>query len=695
MKFPINNIRNIGIIAHIDAGKTTATERILYYTGLSHKVGEVHDGAAVTDYMTQERERGITITSAAVTCEWSVKNKYNKNVLHRINIIDTPGHVDFTIEVERSMRVLDGAVTVFDGVAGVEPQSETVWRQADKYNVPRICFVNKLDRVGADFFNCVKMIKTKLNSNPIVLTIPIGDDVNFKGIVDVIKMKAMIWKDDSDGSNYKILDVPDNLKKISKKYRELLLESCADHCDNFAEKYLNKSKILDFDILTVLRSITLKNKGVPVFCGSAFKNKGIQYFLDSVIHLLPSPIDVPPIRGNFLNNVNDIRIASNNEKFCALAFKIINDKYGQLTFLRVYSGVLKKGDVILNARTLKKMRIGRLVRMFADKREDINEVSAGGIAAAIGINAITGDTICSFSDPILLETMSLPTAVIKLAIEPKTKIDQEKMGVALNRLSSEDPSLRIHLDRETGQTIISGMGELHLEIIIDRLLREFSVKAKVGKPQVAYKETITKSEIQESKYIKQSGGRGQYGHVCIKIEPIKGDNFEFIDKIKGGVIPKEYIPAIKKGVEESLNNGIIAGYPMVGIRVIVFDGSYHDVDSSEMAFKIAGSMALKSCARKASPVILEPIMKVEVITPEEWMGDVIGDLSSRRGRVSSIKDRKNTKVINANVPLAEMFGYANDLRSKTKGRATYTMEFNYYDIIPKSIEEKIILQSNF
>ncbi len=687
---PLERIRNIGIVAHIDAGKTTTTERILYYTGKSHKIGEVHDGATTTDYMAQERERGITITSAAVTCEWK-RREDEKSLPFRINIIDTPGHVDFTIEVERSMRVLDGAVTVFDGVAGVEPQSETVWRQADRYGVPRMCFVNKLDRTGANFFRCVDMIKDRLKARPAVITLPIGIEASFQGIVDLIRMKALVWHDDSLGAHYDVVDIPADLQDQADEYRNALLEDCADCDDAFAEKFLEGAPIGEEDIIRALRAGTIAAKIVPTFCGSAFKNKGVQFLLDCVLDFLPSPLDIPPVVGKSEEGEVETRKVSDDEPFAALAFKIINDKYGQLTFIRVYSGVLAKGSTIVNMRSGRKMRIGRLVRMFADKREDIEEVGAGGIAAAIGVEATTGDTLCDPDHTIILESLEIPPAVVKLAIEPKTKADQEKMGVGLSRLSSEDPSLRLSVDEETGQTTIAGMGELHLEIIVDRLKREFGVEANVGKPQVAYRETVTKSIEQEGKYVKQSGGRGQYGHVWLRIEPNEtGKGFEFINEVVGGTIPKEFIPAVKKGLEEALDNGIQAGYPVVDIKVALFDGSYHDVDSSEMAFKIAASMGFKDGTKKAGPIILEPIMKAEVITPEDWMGDVIGDLNSRRGRIIGMSDRGGLKIVEANVPLAEMFGYANDLRSRTQGRATYTMEFGHYEPVPGNIAQEIV-----
>lgn len=689
-RFTLDRIRNIGIVAHIDAGKTTTTERILYYTGRSHKIGEVHEGATVTDYMEQERERGITITSAAVTCEWK-RREDQKAKPYRINIIDTPGHVDFTIEVERSMRVLDGAVTVFDGVAGVEPQSETVWRQADRYGVPRMCFVNKLDRTGANYFRCVDMIKDRLKARPAVLTLPIGMEADFKGIIDLVRMKALIWQEDTLGAKYDIVAIPADLQDQANEYREKLMEDCADCDDVIAEKYLEGADISEDEMIAAIRKGTISGKIIPTFCGSAFKNKGVQFLLDSVVDYLPSPADIPAIKGHLEDGKEAFRKANNDEPFSALAFKIINDKYGQLTFLRAYSGILRKGDSIVNMRTGKKVRIGRLVRMFADKREDIEDLEAGGIAAAIGIDATTGDTLCDSDKPIILESLDVPPAVVKLAIEPKTKGDQEKMGVALGKLSSEDPSLRLSVDEETGQTTIAGMGELHLEIIVDRLKREFFVEANVGKPQVAYRETITKIVESEGKYVRQTGGRGQYGHVWLRLEPNEaGKGWEFVSEIVGGTVPKEYIPAVKKGIEEALDTGIRAGFPVVDIKVALTDGSYHDVDSSEMAFKIAGSMGFKDGAKKASPIILEPLMKTEVIVPEEWMGDVIGDLNSRRGRITGMDERSGMKIVAANVPLAEMFGYANDLRSRTQGRATYTMEFSHYEPVPNSIAEEIV-----
>jgi elongation factor G len=692
---PLDRVRNIGIVAHIDAGKTTTTERILYYTGMSHKIGEVHDGAAVTDYMAQERERGITITSAAVSAKWKYREESDAE-FHQINIIDTPGHVDFTIEVERSMRVLDGAVTVFDGVAGVEPQSETVWRQADRYGVPRMCFVNKLDRTGADFYRCVDMIIERLQAVPAVLTLPIGAEADFKGLVCLMRMKAFLWDDDSLGAKYEITDIPADLQEKAEEWREKLMDNCADCDDGFAEKYLEGEEITEEDIIKALRSGCISSKVVPTVCGTAFKNKGVQYLLDSVIDFLPSPVDIPPVTGLLEDGETTAeRSAQDDEPFAALAFKIINDKYGALTFIRVYSGTMKKGSSVRNMRTGKKVRIGRIVRMFADKREDLEEVSAGDIAAAIGLDSTTGDTLCDLDHPIVLESMDIPPAVITLAIEPKTKADQEKMAIGLGKLSAEDPSLRLSTNEETGQTTIAGMGELHLEIIVDRLKREFSVEANVGKPQVAYRETITAAIEQEGKYVKQTGGRGQYGHVWLKLEPNEtGKGFEFVNKIVGGSVPREFINPIQKGIEEAMSSGIRAGYPVVDLMATLFDGSFHDVDSSEVAFKIAASMAFKAGCKKASPNILEPMMKAEVITPEDWMGDVIGDLNSRRGRVTGMDDRAGMKIVGAEVPLAEMFGYSNDLRSKTQGRATYTMEFSHYEAVPNSIADEIIAKTS-
>jgi len=690
---PLSNVRNIGIIAHIDAGKTTTTERILYYTGKSYKIGEVHDGNTVTDYMVQEQERGITITSAAVTCNWFYQ-EINETIPYQINIIDTPGHVDFTIEVERSLRVLDGAVIVFDGVAGVEPQSETVWHQANRHSVPRMCFVNKMDRIGADFYRCVDMIRERLGGIPVEISLPIGSEANFEGVIDIIRMKSIVWEDDDLGVEYKISDIDKNSSfyKTVKKYRIKLIEHCIDCSDDFAEKYLDdENSIKVTDIIKAIRLGTISNEIVPVCCGSAFKHKGVQFLLDAIVDFLPSPEDIPPIKGKTINNENTYRKVSNSEAFSALVFKIITNKYGQLSFIRVYSGILKKGTYVLNTRTQKKIRIGRLVQMFADKKKDIEEVKTGDIAAIIGVSTNTGDTICEVNNPIILESVAIPPTVVELAIEAKTKQDHEKMGIALGKLSTEDPSLRISTDLETTQTKIAGMGELHLDVIIDRLKREFAVEVDVGNPQVAYKETITKEIECEGKYIKQTGGRGQYGHVWLKIAPnASGVGFTFNNKIVGGSIPKEYIPAVKKGIQEALLNGIRGNYPIVDIAVTLFDGSFHDVDSNEMAFKIAGSMAFKEGVQKANPILLEPVMKTEIITPEKWMGDIIGDLNSRRGQIKSINEKMGTKIIAVMVPLAEMFGYSNDLRSKTQGRATYTMEFNCYDPVPKMVEELIL-----
>ncbi|RZV38998.1 MAG: elongation factor G [Candidatus Acidulodesulfobacterium acidiphilum] len=687
-KISLDKTRNIGIMAHIDAGKTTTTERILYYTGVNYKIGEVHEGTATMDWMEQEQERGITITSAATTCFW-------KN--HRINIIDTPGHVDFTIEVERSLRVLDGAVAVFDGVAGVEPQSETVWRQADKYKVPRICFVNKMDRTGANFFRCVDMIRTRLNAVPVVMQIPMGLEENFKGIIDIAKMKAYLYKDETMGAEYDIIEIPEEYKEESKKYHDEFIEKACDFNDSLMEKYLAGEEV-DVDAAKkAIRQAALEFKVVPVFCGSAFKNKGVQPLLDAVVDYLPSPLDVSPMTGiNPKTEKEEIRRPSDDEPFSALAFKIASDPYtGQLTYIRVYSGILASGSYVYNSVKDSKERIGRLLKMHANKKEEIKEVHAGDIAAAVGLRSTTtGDTLCDESSIIVLESMEFPDPVISVAIEPKTKADQEKLGLSLQKLTIEDPSFKVKTDLETGQTIISGMGELHLEIIVDRLTREFKVDANVGKPQVAYKETINKKVESEGKFIRQSGGRGQYGHVWLEIEPLgKGAGYEFENKIKGGVIPAEYIPAINKGVQEALTTGVLAGYPVVDVKVAVFDGSFHDVDSSEMAFKIAASMAFKDGAKKAAPALLEPIMKVEVLVPEEFMGDVIGDLNSRRGKILNLEARAGIQVINAEVPLAQMFGYSTDLRSKTQGRANYTMEFLKYEQVPKVISEEIIAKS--
>ncbi len=684
-KVPLKRVRNIGIMAHIDAGKTTTTERILYYSGVTHKIGEVHDGAATMDWMAQEQERGITITSAATTCFWND---------HQVNIIDTPGHVDFTIEVERSLRVLDGAVGVFCAVGGVEPQSETVWRQADRYNVPRIAFVNKMDRVGADFFRVVNEISERLGHNAVPLNLPIGTEDSFLGVVDLVNMKAVLWDTDKMGAEYRIDEIPAELRGQADEYRERLLDSVLVHDDELMEAYL-EGEDLNMDALKIcIRKATINIDVIPVLCGTAFKNKGVQTLLDAVVDFMPSPVDVPPIKGvNVDSGEEDERPSSDDEPFAALAFKVMTDPFvGTLTFFRVYSGVLETGSYVINSTKGRKERIGRILQMHANDRKDIKEVRAGDIAAAVGLKSTTtGDTLCADSDQIILEQMEFPDPVISVAIEPKTKADQEKMGIALSKLTVEDPSFRVHTDEETGQTIISGMGELHLEIIVDRLLREFSVDANVGKPQVAYRETIRKPVKSEGKFIRQSGGRGQYGHVWLEIEPLEpGSGFEFVDKITGGVVPKEYIPAVGKGIEEAMQNGIMAGYPMVDIRATLYDGSYHDVDSSEMAFKIAGSMGFKSGTAKASPVLLEPVMKVEVVTPEEYMGDIIGNLSSRRGRVQGMGDRGNAKVVEAEVPLAEMFGYATTVRSMSQGRATYTMQFDHYEEVPGNIAKEIV-----
>lgn len=690
---PIELYRNIGIIAHIDAGKTTSTERVLFYTGVSHKMGEVHEGAAIMDWMEQEQERGITITSAATTCYWQgMSNQFKK---HRINIIDTPGHVDFTIEVERSMRVLDGAVVVFCGVGGVEPQSETVWRQADRYGVPRIAFVNKMDRVGANFLKVVSQIKNRLGSNPVVMQLPIGTEENFLGVVDLVKMKGVYWDDATQGMSFEEKDITPDMLAECEKYRHDLIEAAAEANEELMNKYLENEELSEEEIYQGIRQRAIINEVVPVFCGSAFKNKGIQAVLDGVIQYMPSPLDVPPIKGHLddLANTEVFRHASDEEPFAALAFKIATDPFvGTLTFIRVYSGVVNSGDTVYNPIKRRRERIGRIVQMHANHREEIKEIRAGDIAACVGLKDVTtGDTLCSQEDQIILERMEFPEPVIFVAVEPKTKADQEKMGVALSKLAQEDPSFRVHTDEESGQTIIAGMGELHLEIIVDRMRREFNVESNVGKPQVAYRETIRKTIEQEGKYVRQSGGRGQYGHVYLKLEPQElGAGYEFVNAIVGGVIPKEYIPAVDKGIREQMENGVIAGYPVVDIKVTLYDGSYHDVDSSEMAFKIAGSMGFKEGAKKASPVLLEPVMKVEAITPEEYMGDVMGDLNRRRGLVQGMEDVHAGKAIRAEVPLAEMFGYATDLRSMSQGRATYTMEFSRYAETPAGIAKEII-----
>jgi elongation factor G len=671
-------------MAHIDAGKTTTTERVLYYTGVTYKIGEVHEGTAVMDWMVQEQERGITITSAATTCFWKD---------HRINIIDTPGHVDFTIEVERALRVLDGAVAVFDAAAGVEPQSETVWRQASKYDVPRIAFMNKMDKMGADFFMSVNSMVERLDANPVAIQIPIGAEDKFRGSIDIVKMRAYYFDDETLGAEFKEDEIPEDYRAQADEYRDKMIEALADIDEAIMEKYLNGEDVSEEEICRALRKGTLELKLTPVICGSSFKNKGVQHLIDCIVDYLPSPVDVPPVKGLTSDGKEMYRKASDDEPFAALAFKVMTDPFvGQLTYLRVYSGVLAAGSYIYNSTKDKKERIGRLLKMHANKREEIKDVRAGDIAAAVGLKyTLTGDTLCDENNPVILEAMDFPEPVISIAIEPKTKQDQERLSAALMKLSQEDPSFRVSYNEETGQTLISGMGELHLEIIVDRLLREFKVGANVGKPQVAYRETIKVPAKAEGKFVRQSGGRGQYGHVLIEIEPVeKGSGFEFIRKIVGGSIPKEFIPAVEKGVKEALETGVLAGYPVVDVRVTLYDGSYHEVDSSEMAFKIAGSMAFKAAVKKATPVLLEPVMAVEVITPEEYMGEVIGDLNSRRGKMQSMEKRGNAQVIKAHVPLSEMFGYATDLRSKTQGRATYTMQFSHYEEVPKSIAETII-----
>ncbi len=684
-RFPLEKTRNIGIMAHIDAGKTTTTERILFYTGVTYKIGEVDEGTAVMDWMVQEQERGITITSAATTCFWKD---------YRINIIDTPGHVDFTIEVERSLRVLDGAVAIFDAVAGVEPQSETVWRQANRYGVPRIAFINKMDRVGADFFMSVRSMIERLGAKPVPIQIPIGSEDSFRGPIDLVRMKAIYFDDETLGAKYIEGDIPEEFMPSALEYREKMLEALADIDEVIMEKYLERQEITVEEIKVALRKGTLERKLTPVLCGSAFRNKGIQLLLDAIIDYLPSPLDIPPIVGTIPNSDSVIvRHASDEEPFSALAFKVMTDPFvGQLTFIRVYSGVLSSGSYVYNSTKDVKERVGRILKMHANKREEVKEVSAGDIAAVVGLKkTLTGDTLCDEKNPIILESIEFPEPVMSVAIEPKTKADQEKLSQSLTKLTQEDPSFKVSYDEETGQTIISGMGELHLEIIVDRLLREFKVSANVGKPQVAYKETIRSSAKAEGKFIKQTGGRGQYGHVFIMVEPLEsGKGFEFESRIVGGTIPKEYIPAVEKGIKEAADRGILAGYPVVDFKAVLLDGSYHEVDSSEMAFKIAGSMAFKEAVKNAKPVILEPIMSLEVVTPEEYMGDVIGDLNGRRGKVISIERRGNVQVIKAYAPLAEMFGYATDLRSKTQGRATYTMQFSHYEEVPKGVSEGII-----
>jgi elongation factor G len=693
-KTPIDRYRNIGISAHIDAGKTTTTERILYYTGVNHKLGEVHDGAATTDWMEQEQERGITITSAAVTCFWKGMDLTMPE--HRINIIDTPGHVDFTIEVERSMRVLDGACMVYCAVGGVQPQSETVWRQANKYGVPRLAFVNKMDRMGANFFKVYDQMKTRLKANPVPIVVPIGAEEHFKGVVDLLKMKAIIWDEASQGMKFDYAEIPAELLETCQKWRENMVEAAAEADEELMNKYLEEGELSEELIRQGLRKRTIANEIQPMLCGTAFKNKGVQRMLDAVIEFLPSPVDIPPVAGHDDNDVEIVRKADDGEKFAALAFKLMTDPFvGQLTFVRVYSGVLNSGDTVLNSIKGKKERIGRILQMHANQRDEIKELRAGDIAACVGLKDVTtGETLCDVDAPIILERMEFPEPVISQAVEPKTKADQEKMGIALGRLAQEDPSFRVRTDEESGQTIIAGMGELHLEIIVDRMKREFGVEASVGKPQVAYRETIRKTcDEVEGKFIKQSGGRGQYGHVVLKLEPLEpgGPNFEFVDAIKGGVVPREYIPAVQKGIEDTLPAGVLAGYPVVNVKATLFFGSYHDVDSNENAFKQAASIAFKEGMRRASPVLLEPMMAVEVETPEDYAGTVMGDLSSRRGMVQGMEDMAGGgKAIRAEVPLSEMFGYATTLRSLTQGRATYTMEFKHYAEAPKNVAEAII-----
>ncbi|MCB1785982.1 MAG: elongation factor G [Gammaproteobacteria bacterium] len=689
---PIERYRNIGIMAHIDAGKTTTTERVLFYTGVSHKIGEVHDGAATMDWMEQEQERGITITSAATTCFWSgMAQQYPQ---HRINIIDTPGHVDFTIEVERSLRVLDGAVFVLCAVGGVQPQSETVWRQANRYKVPRMAFVNKMDRMGANFFRVVDQLRKRLNAVPVPIQVPIGSEEDFAGVVDLIKMKAIKWSEENMGTQFEYLDIPDDLQDTCDEWREKMVEAAAEANEELMEKYLEGGELSEDEILLGLRLRTLNLEIVPMTCGTAFKNKGVQAMLDKVIELMPAPTDVPAIKGVLDDESEGVRRSSDEEPFSALAFKIATDPFvGSLTFFRCYSGVLNSGDSVYNPVKRKKERVGRILQMHANSREEIKEVRAGDIAAAVGLKDVTtGDTLCDQGHIITLERMEFPEPVISVAVEPKTKSDQEKMGIALGRLAQEDPSFRVHTDEESGQTIISGMGELHLDIIVDRMRREFKVEANVGAPQVAYRETIRASTESEGKFVRQSGGRGQFGHVWLKIEPQEaGKGYEFVNAIVGGVVPKEYIPAVDKGIQEAMQGGVIAGYPVVDVKVTIYDGSYHEVDSNENAFKIAGSMGFKAGVQKAKPVILEPMMKVEVETPEDYMGDVIGDLNSRRGMVQGMEDSPTGgKMINAEVPLAEMFGYATSLRSATQGRASYSMEFAKYNEVPSSVAEAIM-----
>lgn len=688
---PIERYRNIGIMAHIDAGKTTTTERVLFYTGVSHKIGEVHDGAAIMDWMEQEQERGITITSAATTCFWKgMEEQFDE---HRVNIIDTPGHVDFTIEVERSLRVLDGAVAVLCAVGGVEPQTETVWRQGDKHNVPRLIFVNKMDRAGADFLRVVAQVKERLGANPVPIQLPLGAEDRFQGVIDLVRMKAIYWDESNMGTTHEVRDIPEEMLAEATSWREKMIEAAAEANEELMDKFLGDHELSQDEIRLGLRARTLSGEIVVAMCGSAFKNKGVQAMLDGVIDYLPSPLDVPAVRGINEDESEGVRHADDDEPFAALAFKIATDQFvGNLTFFRVYSGVLNSGDTIYNPVKNKKERIGRILQMHSNDRKEIKEVRAGDIAAAVGLKDVTtGDTLCDIKDKITLERIEFPEPVISVAIEPRTKSDQEKMGVAMQKLAKEDPSFRIHTDEESGQTIISGMGELHLDIIVERMRREFNVEANVGKPQVAYRETIRKTVKQEGKFVRQTGGRGQYGHVYLKIEPLApGTGYEFVNGITGGVVPKEYIPAVDRGVREQMENGVVAGYPLVDCRVTLYDGSYHDVDSSEMAFKIAASMGFRDGASKADPVLLEPIMKVEVVTPEDYMGDVMGDLNRRRGLPQGIDDVPVGKVIRAEVPLAEMFGYATDLRSMSQGRAVYSMEFEKYAEVPQSVADTVI-----
>ncbi|VUX55521.1 protein chain elongation factor EF-G, GTP-binding [uncultured Woeseiaceae bacterium] len=692
---PIERYRNIGIMAHIDAGKTTTTERVLFYTGVSHKIGEVHDGAAVMDWMEQEQERGITITSAATTCFWSGMDEHFDE--HRINIIDTPGHVDFTIEVERSLRVLDGAVTVLCSVGGVEPQTETVWRQGNKYNVPRMIFVNKMDRAGADYLRVIEQVKERLGANPVPIQLPIGAEEKFEGVIDLVRMKAIYWNEADLGTTFELRDIPEELLAEAETWREKMVEAAAEADEELLEKYLEDHALTNDEIKKGLRARTLTGEIVVALCGSAFKNKGVQAMLDAVIDFMPSPVDVPAIRGILDDDTEAERLASDDQPFAALAFKIATDPFvGNLTFFRVYSGVLNSGDTIYNSVKSKRERIGRILQMHSNDRKEIKEVHAGDIAAAVGLKDVTtGDTLSDLKNVITLERIEFPEPVISVAVEPKTKADQERMGVALQKLAKEDPSFRVATDEESGQTIISGMGELHLDIIVDRMRREFKVDANIGKPQVAYRETIRTAVNQEGKFVRQTGGRGQYGHVYVKIEPQEpAAGYEFVNAIVGGVVPKEYINAVDKGIKEQMENGVIAGYPVVDVKVTLYDGSYHDVDSSEMAFKIAGSMAFRDGAQKAKPVLLEPIMKVEVVTPDEYMGDVMGDLNRRRGLPKGMDDSPSGKVIRAEVPLAEMFGYATDLRSMSQGRATYSMEFEKYAEVPRTVADSVLRKAS-